>query len=100
MASAESARLPLRLDPHGCMEPSASTFLFPQGNWQPRRLLLSCPLLHRLGGQYGTEMIKEKLRSETATYGMNFEALFMSSDPQLSGFRLPTGLAVGVRSNK
>ena len=63
---------------------------------QPRRLMLRCPLPHRMGRRYGTALTDEKIRCEAATYAWISKHYPDVPIPQLWGFGLPSGMAVRV----
>jgi hypothetical protein len=66
------------------------------GGRREQRLLMKCPLPHRLGGLMDTRLLDEKLRCEAASFAWMSQNCPRVPIPQLWGFGLPSGLSVGV----
>ncbi|EXJ82336.1 hypothetical protein A1O3_06149 [Capronia epimyces CBS 606.96] len=61
-------------------------------NWQAKRVLIRCPLPHRLGGLHTTTLMEEKLRCEAASFAWISENCPRVPIPRLWGFGLPAGM--------
>jgi hypothetical protein len=60
------------------------------------RLLIKCPLPHRLGGLVDPRLLDEKVRCEAASFAWISQNCPRVPIPRLWGFALSNGLTVGV----
>lgn len=66
-------------------------------NWRARRVLIRCPLPHRLGGLHTTMLMEEKIRCEAASFAWLSRNSPRVPIPYLWGFGLPSGLHVSLK---
>lgn len=66
-------------------------------NWRAQRVLIRCPLPHRLGGLHTTTLMEEKIRCEAASFAWLSRNSPCVPIPRLWGFGLPSGLRVSIK---